>query len=365
MKPLSTACAVAVALAAPASALATGSEEREPTGVRVTAKRTAGPYVATVRTCDLRAGGNAEIRVRHRRTGDIVRRVTTDGHPLCRPAPEARTVAPRLLLSRGGALAYTIRRCAPEYEVMPACEAEVLWRWTGRAPRIVSSGSGPLSRFKREGRLWWFDRGGDVSYVELGPSPDRASGPTCDSGRTVARRGKVRVFWRGAAIHACLRPQIGVVTLAPTYSSSTSSAGVGDMAIAGPFVAFAFRGSQYGQAGSELRVVDLRTGRTVKRWSPNGSWAGSTGGGTVEQVRVRSDGAVLWVGGMHIPPCEGPECVRKLLWVWDNDFPTVLDADEGEIADVRLADGNALWTRAGAPRRASLTITCDPYDWRC
>lgn len=349
--------AVAVAVAPPPAQ----AQDREPAGIRITAERADERYVATIRTCDRAEHGNAEIRVRDRRTGRTVRRTTTNGRPLCRA--DDRTRASHLTLGRGGAVLYATTRCMAGDP--RRCEPDVLWKWTGRAPRAIDEGPGELSAIRRyRDRFLEYTRGTDATIFRIPRA--RRGGTTCRAGRTLQRGDGARIFQVRTTVYGCLHPRRGVIPLGRSFGGAPSGeSGVHDIALAAPYVAFAQEERHYGLGGDELRVVDLRTGRTTKRESANGSWAGSEGGGPITQIDVDGRGAVVWVAGMRVPPCRDGSCTRPVLWAWVNDFPTLLDVDPGELTDVRLTPGGAAWVRAGEARAEGLTRTCDAYEYGC
>lgn len=326
--------------------------------VGVTAVRAAGPFVATIRTCSLPDRGNAEVRVRDRRTGRVVRRTTTDGRPLCRARAGDRTRASHLTLGRGGAVLWAQTRCHPDDPTR--CEPEVLWRWTGAVPRMIDAGDGELGPIRPYGRNRLRYTRGTTGRIFAVPRA-RRGGMSCRSGRTIARAGGLRVFKVGGAVLGCLRPRTGVVPLGVTYAGGGSggSASVGDVSVARPYVAYTQRLVDPAGAGEELRVVDLRTGRTVKRFSPDGR-VGASYAGSVADVHVTGDGGVVWSADAAVPSCR-PDlgCRRTVLWAWVDDAPRLLDIDDGPLSDVRLDGATVTWTRGGDPRSATLTRACD------
>jgi hypothetical protein len=332
---------------------------RVSTGLTVTARVTAGPYVATIRTCDRPRSGNAEIRMRIRRTGRTIRRTTTDGRPLCHT--RGRTRARHLVVTRGGAIAWSAGRCRPDYPT--ACESEVLWRWTGRSPVAVDTAPGELSGLRRRNGLYWYVRDGTVELLAMPEHSRRSRGPTCRSGRTLAQRGDVRVFQVGARVYGCLRPSRGVVSLGESFGGSPGgSASVHSLAIAGTYVAFAQDEDHYELHTTELRVVDLRTGRVSRSWAIDDSLLGHAGG-SISDVLLTRYGGVVWVAQLDIAPCE--TACSPLLWAWINEDAIVLDASDGPLTGIRLDGSAVVWARSGVPRSALMTLTCDPLDWRC
>jgi hypothetical protein len=129
----------------------------------------------------------------------------------------------------------------------------------------------------------------------------------------------------------------------------TRSARIGQLTIAGSMVAFEETDNTYPE---RIVVRDLQTGRFVVREShgAHGLWR-------VEQIVVKSDGAVAWLVQMN--QGHGGNPIHKEIDAVDASGTRLLaEGEEGlnpiERGSLAIAGSTLYWTQSGKPLSASL-----------
>jgi hypothetical protein len=123
----------------------------------------------------------------------------------------------------------------------------------------------------------------------------------------------------------------------------------------GHWIAYVRECTDYESGNAVLVVRDLRTGRVRRRISSDGH--GLCGGDRT-----------AWIGPLVLTPYGGVAWVltrereggwQSTLWDWHERYPTVIDTDPGELANLTLGpDGVLSWTRSGQPRSLLLSRSC-------
>jgi hypothetical protein len=175
-------------------------------------------------------------------------------------------------------------------------------------------------------------------------SVSTASGSGCDKAgtTTIESTRDVRVYYRGTLgqhrVYACLE-RTGRSRRLGSFDSSQGP-GINNTIIAGRFVAYQNLDCENDCAASQIRVIDLGTGK-IKRSAAEGPHALRLDG-----LVLRPNGSVAWIRAFD----DGTSQVRKL----DAGGEAVLDSGSIEAGSLALGSSRLYWTKAGAPMSATL-----------
>lgn len=172
-----------------------------------------------------------------------------------------------------------------------------------------------------------------------------------DGHATIYRGGKARPYEVFGCVPGHRSYDLGRLGYFATLmfpGSPTRSARISLLTIAGPMVAF----EETEQSREQIVVRDLRTGRFVIRESH-----GVHGLQGVEQIVVKSDGAVAWMAQVNLG--HGGNPIHREVYAADASGARLLaEGEEGlnpiERGSLALVGNTLYWTQSGKPLSAPL-----------
>jgi hypothetical protein len=175
-------------------------------------------------------------------------------------------------------------------------------------------------------------------------------------GKTILRRGVVRIFERSGAVYGCLEGSVRIVELGGSVEQ-----------VAGPFVAEEGSQSDQYRYTASLEVVDLRSGRSYvvasleqPIWGEASGEPATPGTWPLEAFVLGSDGRTARLYDIFPkhpnPSYDAVPSGQVLDLIGFHHFRRQLAVSgPGEIAAASLSyrDHTVTWTQNGAPRSAS------------